>query len=66
MPIMLSILRQSSFIEHGNIGEIYDTNVKGTLNLIEAIYKHGRPIKKLLIVSSGNIYGAAATDAHIE
>lgn len=51
-----------SFVEHGDAGEIYDVNVKGTLNLIEALRKSRRPLRKLLVASSGNIYGASATD----
>jgi len=54
-----------SFVAHGDVGEIYDTNVKGTLNLIEALQKHGQPLKKLLIASSGNIYGASAADGPV-
>jgi len=54
-----------SFVAHGDIGEIYDTNVKGVLNLIEALYRCARPVKKLLVASSGNIYGAAAVDKPI-
>jgi len=55
-----------SFVEHGDVGEIYDTNVKGALNLIEALHKHGQSLKKLLIASSGNIYGASATDEPVD
>jgi GDP-6-deoxy-D-talose 4-dehydrogenase len=55
-----------SFVAHGDIGEMYDTNVKGVLNLIEALKRHARPVKKLLIASSGNIYGAAADDKPVD
>ena len=54
-----------SFVAHGDVREIYDTNVKGALNLIEALQKHGQPLKKLLIASSGNIYGASAADGPV-
>lgn len=61
-PDYIVHLAAISFVAHGDAGEIYDVNVKGTLNLIEALRQCGRPVKKLLIASSGNIYGTAATD----
>lgn len=60
-PNYIIHLAAVSFVAHGDAGEIYDVNVKGTLNLIEALRQCGRPVRKLLIASSGNIYGTAAT-----
>ena len=46
-----------SFVGHGNSSEIYDVNVIGTQNLMDAVLHSGRQPKKLLIASSANIYG---------
>lgn len=51
-----------SFVEHGDMTEIYDVNVKGTLNLVEALKNSPKPVRKLLFASSGNIYGGAASN----
>lgn len=52
-----------SFVAHSDTGEIYDVNVKGTLHLVEAVGALPRPPRKLLLASSGNVYGPAAGDA---
>jgi len=49
-----------SFVAHADAGELYDVNIKGTLNLVEALRHQRRPLRKLLVASSGNVYGAAA------
>lgn len=49
-----------SFVAHGDAGEIYDVNLKGTIHVVDALAAQSKPIRKLLVASSGNIYGAAA------
>jgi len=66
LPEIIIHLAAVSFVAHGDVGEIYDTNVKGVLNLVEALRKQRVPLKKLLIASSGNIYGASATTEAID
>lgn len=46
-----------SHVAHGDTAEIYDVNVKGTRHLVEALAAQPRPVKKLLLASSGNLYG---------
>ena len=46
-----------SFVAHGDTSEIYQTNLLGTINLMECLAEMQSTIKKLLIVSSGNVYG---------
>jgi nucleoside-diphosphate-sugar epimerase len=46
-----------SFVEHGNIADIYQTNLIGTLNLLDSLIELDFPINKVLIASSGNVYG---------
>ena len=54
-----------SFVAHGDAGEIYDVNLKGTLHLVEALAAQPKRLRKLLVASSGNIYGAAAGAAPV-
>lgn len=46
-----------TFVPHGNPVEIYQTNLFGTLNLLDAILAVGLQIRKVLIASSANVYG---------
>lgn len=46
-----------SFVAHGDVGEIYKTNTIGTLNLLDSLIELNLPLKKVLIASSGNVYG---------
>jgi nucleoside-diphosphate-sugar epimerase len=55
-----------SFVAHRDVGELYDVNIRGTLNLVEALCMLSRPLRKLLFASSGNVYGAAAGAAPID
>lgn len=46
-----------SHVAHGDTAEIYDVNVKGTLHLTQALAAQPKPVRKLLLASSGNLYG---------
>jgi len=48
-----------SFVSHGSTEDIYRTNVVGTVNLLDAIVAKCPNIQKVLVASSGNIYGNA-------
>ena len=48
-----------SFVAHDDTAEIYQTNLIGTLNLLNAAKNHAPEVKKILIASSANIYGNA-------
>ena len=56
-PDYIIHLAAISSIVHGNIREIYEVNQLHTLNLLQAIKISEVPVKKILLVSSGNIYG---------
>jgi len=46
-----------SFVAHGDIDEIYATNLLGTTNLIDVVTEFTQTPVHFLIASSGNIYG---------
>ena len=50
-----------SFVGHGSVANFYETNVIGTLNLLDALIKTQINIKKVIVASSGNIYGETHT-----
>lgn len=51
-----------SFVPHAEISEIYNINLFGTLNLLDAVLETNCSIQKILIVSSGNVYGEPAIE----
>lgn len=48
-----------AFVAHGDARAIYDTNVVGTRNLLDAIHASGCRPQSVLLASSANIYGNA-------
>jgi len=46
-----------SFVGHDNPEEFYNTNVVGTLNIIEAYSEFGSQKGKIIVASSANVYG---------
>lgn len=46
-----------AFVGHGNANTFYNVNLIGTRNLLEALAAHVPGVKRVLLVSSANIYG---------
>lgn len=46
-----------SFANTKDIPRIYDTNVRGTLNLLDAILESGCQVEKIIVASSAAVYG---------
>lgn len=56
-PDYIIHLAAISFVAHGLVQDIYQTNVIGTVNLLDAVKAVCPGIAKILVASSGNVYG---------
>jgi GDP-6-deoxy-D-talose 4-dehydrogenase len=46
-----------SFVAHKDERALYDVNLFGTLNLLDALREARRPLQRVLLASSANVYG---------
>lgn len=61
-PDVVAHLAAVSFVGHGDFREVYDTNIAGTLNLLQALEALATPPSAVLLASSANVYGNAVVD----
>ena len=59
-PDALVHLAAISFVGHADEEAFYKVNVIGTMNVLSALCSLHRPVKKVLLASSANIYGNSA------
>jgi nucleoside-diphosphate-sugar epimerase len=57
-PEIVAHLAAIAFVAHGDIADIYRTNVLGTRCLLEALTKAVKTVKAVLLISSANVYGS--------
>lgn len=56
-PDTVAHLAAIAFVAHGDATAMYNTNLVGTRNLLEALAASPSPLKAVLLASSANIYG---------
>ncbi len=56
-PHMVAHLAGIAFVPHGDVQAIYQTNLIGTRNLLEALVQGQAPLDAVLLASSANVYG---------
>lgn len=56
-PDLVAHLAAISSVDHGDVDELYRTNLTGSRNLLEALAGAPRPPRAILLASSANIYG---------
>lgn len=56
-PAVVAHLAAVTYVPHGDSKEIYETNIVGTRNLLEALSANASNVHSVVLASSANIYG---------
>lgn len=62
-PHVVTHLAAVTYVPHGDVAEIYQTNVVGTRCLLDALSRQAVIPERILLASSANVYGNAEADA---
>jgi nucleoside-diphosphate-sugar epimerase len=61
-PDVVAHLAAISFVEHGDVDQIYRVNTLGTRNLLKSLVLSGHRPEVVLVASSANVYGNATIE----
>jgi nucleoside-diphosphate-sugar epimerase len=56
-PEKIVHLAAVSSVDHEDVRQLYDVNITGTRNLLDAAAKYGRSLDTVIVASSANVYG---------
>lgn len=66
MPELVVHLAGIAFVAHGVADAFYQVNLVGTRNLLAALAESPRPVERVLLASSANVYGNATAGSLAE